>query len=57
MAIRFAIPCYGATGESQHAGTASGVNNAVSRIAGMLAIALLGAIGVGVLHAVTNFRP
>ena len=37
--------------ESQHAGTASGINNAISRIAGMRAIALLGALVVGVFGA------
>ena len=40
----------GAVG-SQHAGTASGINNAISRIAGMLAIALLGALVVGVFRS------
>ena len=37
--------------EDRHAGAASGVNNAVARIAGMLAVALLGAIVVGAFGA------
>jgi EmrB/QacA subfamily drug resistance transporter len=45
----------GAAG-SQHAGAASGINNAISRIAGMLAIALLGALVVGVFGATLDTR-
>jgi hypothetical protein len=41
---------------SEHAGTASGINNAISRIAGMLAIALLGALVVGVFGAALDTR-
>jgi hypothetical protein len=34
--------------DQRHAGTASGINNAIAEIAGMLAIALFGALAVGV---------
>jgi EmrB/QacA subfamily drug resistance transporter len=37
-----------AAAEDRYAGAASGINNAVARIAGMLAVALMGAIFVGI---------
>jgi MFS family permease len=42
--------------DEEHAGAASGVNNAVSRIAGMLAVALLGAIVVGLFGSELDAR-
>lgn len=42
--------------DDRHAGTASGINNAVARIAGMLAVALLGAIAVVVFRSTLESR-
>lgn len=42
--------------DDRHAGTASGINNAISRIAGMLAVALLGAFAVGTFGSALDAR-
>lgn len=42
--------------DEQHAGTASGINNATSRIAGMLAVAVLGSAAVGVFGSALDAR-
>lgn len=42
--------------DDRHAGTASGINNAVARIAGMLAVALLGALAVVAFRSALESR-
>jgi len=42
--------------DQQHAGTASGINNAVARVAGVLAIAVLGIVMVKLFHSYLEQR-
>jgi EmrB/QacA subfamily drug resistance transporter len=42
--------------EDRHAGTASGVNNAIARVAGLLAVAVLGTFAVGTFGSALDAR-
>jgi len=42
--------------DDRHAGVASGINNATARLAGALAVALLGAIAVSVMRGALDHR-
>ena len=54
--LRSAASLIASRRSDRHAGTASGINNAVARIAGMLAVALLGAMAVQVFGAALDAR-
>lgn len=42
--------------ERRHSGTASGINNAAARVAGLLAVALLGSVAVGLFRGAVETR-